>query len=132
LLRFPLNDITISNSNADPLAPVTENSKVLVVNLSTSAARFSSYRAVMAAVAAVAFAIMVSIAATHLHIGLDADEGCAVCAAFVGKLEGPSTPSLAVPPVSVYYFAGPLRIAPQVESPVLVVLPPSCGPPRFA
>ena len=132
MLRFPLIDITISNSNAHLLAPVTGNSKALVVNLSTSTPGFSSYRAVMAAVAAVAFAIMVSVAATHLHIGFDADEGCAVCAAFVGKLEGPSTPSIAVPPVSVYYFARPLRIAPQVESPALVVLPPSCGPPRFA
>ena len=102
------------------------------MNLSTSTPRFSSYRAVMAAVAAVAFAILVSVAATHLHIGLDADEGCAVCAAFVGKLEGPSAPSIAVPPVAVSYFARPIRVAPHVASLALVVLPPSCGPPRFA
>ena len=102
------------------------------MNLSTSTIRFSSYRAVIAAIAAVTFAILVSVAATHLHVGLDTDEGCAVCAAFVGKLEGPSTPAIAVPPVSVSYFAHPPRVAPQVEPLALVVLPPSCGPPRFA
>jgi hypothetical protein len=105
--------------------------KVSVVNPNKSTTRSSCYRAVIAAVAAVAFAILVSVAATHLHIGPGADEGCAVCAAFVGKLEGPSTPSIAVPPVCVSYFVGPLLVAPHLEPVALVVLPPSCGPPSF-
>ena len=52
-----------------------------------SASRHSPTRALIAAVSAVAFALLVSIAATHLHTGVDSDEACAVCAAVIGKLQ---------------------------------------------
>src|ERR1700738_3451617 len=90
------------------------------------------YRALVAAVSAVAFAILVSIAATHLHTGLDADEACAVCAAVIGKLEGPSSVPVVVAPASIPYFWRRSPGAPHVARGVRVVLPPSCGPPRFA
>jgi hypothetical protein len=89
-------------------------------------------RVLIAAVSAVAFAILVSIAATHLHTGLDSDEACAVCAAVIGKLEGPSSLPAVVPPPSIPYFWQRPPTAPHVARVVRVVLPPSCGPPRFA
>jgi hypothetical protein len=97
-----------------------------------SASRHSPARVLIAAVSAVAFAILVSIAATHLHTGLDSDEACAVCAAVIGKLEGPSSVPAAVPPPSIPYFWQRPPPAPHVARVVRVVLPPSCGPPRFA
>ena len=120
------SELECTNTSQD-----TGNGKAPIVIPSKSSTRSSSCRAVTAAVVAVAFAILVSVAATHLHIGPGADEGCAVCAAFVGKLEGPSVPSIAVPPVSVSYFVRTLVLAPHLEAVALVVLPPSCGPPRF-
>src|ERR1700674_938001 len=89
-------------------------------------------RVLIAVVSAVAFAILVSIAATHLHTGLDSDEACAVCAAVIGKLEGPSSLPAVVPPASIPYFWQRPPAAPHVARVVRVVLPPSCGPPRFA
>jgi len=53
------------------------------------------------AVAAAAFLVLVFGASTHVHLDPDGDEGCAVHMAVVGKLEGPSSPPIAVPPVSV-------------------------------
>jgi hypothetical protein len=104
----------------------------LVLTFSASTSKFSPCRAFTAALVAVAFAILVSVAATHLHVGPDADEGCAVCAAVIGKLEGPTAPPIAIPSISVAYFEHLLEIAPQVADVALVVLPPSCGPPHFA
>jgi hypothetical protein len=100
--------------------------------LVASRSKRSRCRAWVAAISAVAFAILVSIAATHLHIGLDADEACAVCAAVIGKLEGPSAPAAVVSPVGIAYLWLAPRIFLRVEQVFLVVLPPSRGPPRFA
>jgi hypothetical protein len=97
-----------------------------------SASRRLPNHVLIAAVSAVAFAILVSIAATHLHTGLDSDEACAVCAAVIGKLEGPSSVPAVVPPASIAYFWQRPPAAPHVVRVVRVVLPPSCGPPRFA
>jgi hypothetical protein len=97
-----------------------------------STLRLSLYRTIIAGVSALAFVILVSVAATHLHIGAEGDEGCAVCAAVVGKLEGPSSPAVAVAPPSVVTLSQPPQSAPRVERVVLVVLPPSCGPPSLA
>src|ERR1700730_5808251 len=99
---------------------------------SVSASRHSPAGVLTAAVSAVAFAILVSIAATHLHTGLDSDEACAVCAAVIGKLEGPSSLPAVVPPPSIPYFWQRPPAAPHVVRIDQVVLPPSCGPPRFA
>jgi hypothetical protein len=74
----------------------------------------------------------VSIAATHLHIGLDSDEACAVCAAVIGKLEGPSSLPTVVPPASIAYSWQRPPAAPHVVRIVRVALPPGCGPPRVA
>jgi hypothetical protein len=92
----------------------------------------SLYRTIVAGVSALAFVFLVSVAATHLHLGAEGDDGCAVCAAVVGKLEGPSSPTVAVAPAGVVYLEQPPQSAPRFERVVLVVLPPSCGPPSFA
>jgi hypothetical protein len=97
-----------------------------------SGSKHLPYRPLIAAVSVVAFAILVSIAATHLHTGLDSDEACAVCAAVIGKLEGPSSLPAVVPPPTTPYFWQRPPAAPHVARVVRVVLPPSCGPPRFA
>jgi hypothetical protein len=87
---------------------------------------------VIGALSAIAFAILVSVAATHLHIGPDADEACPVCAAVAGKLAGPSViPVAGIAPGIPCWLAVPPR---QHSSPLTlaVVLPPSRGPPRNA
>ncbi len=70
----------------------------------------------MLAVTAGCFALLVSVAASHLHIGPDADEACALCAAFAGKLEGPS---LSVPMVAIATVVHTVCI-----TPVARLLPP--------
>jgi hypothetical protein len=86
----------------------------------------------IAAVTAVAFAILVSVSATHLHVGADADDACALCAAFAGKLEGPVAKVPVSPRITVGYLESESQPAPQVQEAYLVVLPPSCGPPLVA
>jgi hypothetical protein len=79
-----------------------------------------------------AFALLVSVAASHLHIAADDNDGCAVCAAFAGKLEGPSTyvPTVAVVTVIHLAESAPvLRLAPPAAA---HLLPPTCGPPQRA
>jgi len=82
---------------------------------------------------AFAFAFLVSVAATHLHVGADADVSCPVCAAFGGgKLERPA-PILAVPtPMAVSGFCQGYQAFPQVSGFTPAIIPPSCGPPRLA
>ncbi len=84
---------------------------------------------VVCGLVALCFAWLASVAATHLHIGPDADDGCAVCAAVVGKVAGPSAvPTVKVSPDINYWLPiHPGRHAPAVI--LAVVLPPSCGPP---
>ena len=84
---------------------------------------------VVCALTALCFAALASLAATHLHLGPDADETCAVCAAVVGKVAGPvATPAITLGLELNYWLA----VAPR-QRPLLlafaVVLPPSCGPP---
>jgi hypothetical protein len=90
------------------------------------------YRASIAAVAAAAFLVLVFGASTHVHMDPDGDEGCAVHMAVVGKLEGPSSPPITVPPASVAYHRQQPQRAPQIARAAPVVLPPSCGPPQLA
>ncbi len=86
-------------------------------------------RRLVTAWTAMCFAVLVSIAASHLHLGADVNETCTVCAAVTGQLAGPSSASVAVPTLEIS------RWVQIVESPVpsprvrAVVLPPSCGPP---
>ncbi|HEV2978789.1 MAG TPA: hypothetical protein VG425_14510 [Casimicrobiaceae bacterium] len=82
------------------------------------------------ALTASAFALLVSVAASHLHLAPDNDEACAVCAAFAGKIEGPSTyvPTVAVATVIHVAVAAPaLRLAPPAPA---YLWPPNCGPPQ--
>lgn len=84
---------------------------------------------VVCGLTALCFAALVSLAATHLHLGVDGDEGCAVCAAVVGKVAGP----IAVPAVKLNLELN-YRLAPppshcSLPFALAVVLPPSCGPP---
>jgi hypothetical protein len=83
------------------------------------------------AITVLAFTILVSVAATHLHVGAELDDSCAICAAFgVGKLKGP-TPSVVAPvPVAITWFQLEPPSPPSLARNVVgVVLPPSCGPP---
>jgi hypothetical protein len=115
-------------------SPHTELSVVLrpfaVTVMALANRKHSVWRRISCALIALAFASLVSLAATHLHVGPDADEECAICAAVIGKLEGPVVPLIA----AIGPELGPWpRIVPK-ERPlglvVAVVLPPSCGPPH--
>ncbi len=82
------------------------------------------------ALTASAFALLVSVSASHLHLAPDNDEGCAVCAAFAGKIETPSAyvPTVAVAKVVHVAAATPvLRLAPPAPA---HLWPPNCGPPQ--
>jgi hypothetical protein len=82
------------------------------------------------ALTASAFALLVSVSASHLHFAPDSDEACAVCAAFAGKIEGPSAcvPTVAVATLIQVAVAAPvLRLAPPVPA---HLWPPNCGPPQ--
>ncbi|HTS21075.1 MAG TPA: hypothetical protein VMN79_04605 [Casimicrobiaceae bacterium] len=90
------------------------------------------YRRVVATVCAIAFAILASVAASHLHIGADQDEACAVCAAFAGKLESPVAQPPALAPVALAFWRCEVPQDAQVRHRLVVILPPSCGPPEVA
>jgi hypothetical protein len=94
--------------------------------------RRSSLQRLVCGVTAVVFAILVSVAASHLHVGADQDEACALCAAFAGKLEGTSAPPLPAPTAVAVALRVPALPQPQISSPSVVALPPSCGPPPVA
>jgi hypothetical protein len=94
--------------------------------------RISRRSRLTAAVTAIAFAILVSVAASHVHVGADADRVCAVCAAFAGKLEGPTCKVVVPHPVLVAFREREVPEAASVPRSFSVVLPPSCGPPRVA
>jgi hypothetical protein len=97
-----------------------------------SMSRKSLLRKLVTGITTLAFAVLVSVAATHLHVGADTDDGCAVCAAVIGKLEGPGSPPLVVAAASVDYVQTQFRAAPRLERSFVVVLPPACGPPYSA
>jgi hypothetical protein len=91
------------------------------------------HRLLLAALTGIAFAILVSIAASHLHVGpADPEDGCAVCLAFAGKVEGPSVQlQIPTPRVVILRVAQPAVAAGVLRS-FVVTLPPSCGPPSLA
>lgn len=84
------------------------------------------------AVTAAAFAIVVSVAASHVHAVPDEDEACAVCTAFAGKLHDSAPAQAVVRP----FFIVPLVVAalsePQRLSVAPTLPPPSRGPPVVA
>jgi hypothetical protein len=79
---------------------------------------------------AIAFTLLVSVAASHLHITPDGDEGCAVCAAFAGKIEGPSAAVPALAPASFAYTVCSTPVSRPVPATPAHLLPPTCGPPQ--
>ena len=83
------------------------------------------------AITVLAFTILVLAAATHLHVGAELDDSCAICAAFgVGKLKGPAPSVVAPVPMAVTWFQLEPPSRPSLaHNVVVVVLPPSCGPP---
>jgi hypothetical protein len=84
------------------------------------------------AVTAIAFLLLSSIAASHLHISPTGDEGCAVCAAFAGNLNAPPVDVPWTRPVD-FAFAICLAPAPAVGPPTPAhLLPPTCGPPLIS
>ena len=89
-------------------------------------------RRVIVALTAIAFAVLVSVAATHLHVGADADEGCAVCAAVAGKLAGPNAALIAKVSAEIATWLAVLPAGHSSPRLLSVVLPPSRGPPAIS
>lgn len=87
------------------------------------------WRPFVGALTILAFAALVSLAATHLHVVADDDAACAICTAVVGKVNGPSAPpALGVAPD----LGHPQPIVPNERPRALApsfVVPPSRGPP---
>lgn len=82
------------------------------------------------ALTASAFAFLVSVAASHLHLAPDADDACAVCAAFAGKIEGPSAPVPAVAVTTVIHCIRTMPAPRREPAEPAHLLPPNCGPPQ--
>jgi len=86
-------------------------------------------RAIVVALTAITFALLASLAASHLHIPPDSDHDCAVCAAFAGKLE---SPGVCVPVAPVSQVPHRVALAPAIRPAPAApthLLPPSRGPP---
>lgn len=112
----------------------TRDAPIAAMPILRRRARSTPLQQIAAAITLLAFAVLTSLAASHLHDGANPDSSCSICAAFgVGKLNGP-TPSVAVPaPVVVTWFRQERPGAPSLaHNVVVVVLPPSCGPPVVA
>lgn len=91
------------------------------------------YRALTAALTAVAFAMLVLLAATHLHVSSTDEDGCEICSAVVGQLATPGTiAALTPPPLDVGFAAPATRHSSAARRRGLNLLPPSCGPPPAA
>jgi hypothetical protein len=95
--------------------------------------RSSPLPRIAAAIVLVAFALLTSIAASHLHVGADQDQYCSLCAAFgAGKLKTPSAGGAAARPLALSYWRLEGDSDSQLAHSAPVMLPPSCGPPRIA
>lgn len=95
--------------------------------------RASPAQRIAAAIMLLAFAVLASVAASHLHVGANQDEFCSVCAAFgAGKLERTSPGISVPPPVALTSFRQEYESVSQVPRSNPVVLPPGCGPPGIA
>lgn len=88
-------------------------------------------RLVLAATAA-AFAILISLAASHLHVGPDDDEACAVCTAFADKLHDAAPPNGVVRAFVAVHLVVATLPQPQRIGVAPTLPPPSCGPPIVA
>jgi hypothetical protein len=94
--------------------------------------RHSRASALITVISAIAFALLVSVAATHLHLSPAGDSDCEICSAVAGKLSSP--PAVALAPAITFFVvfsvAAPVLI--QVVRVAPTLLPPSCGPPLTA
>jgi hypothetical protein len=89
-------------------------------------------RTLITALTAIAFAMLVSLAATHLHISGADQDGCEICTSVVGKLSTPVTIDAASPPHCVAFAAPDTTYRSAAPRRGLNLLPPSCGPPLAA
>lgn len=91
------------------------------------------FRALIAALTAVAFSMLVLLAATHLHVSSADEDGCEICSAVVGQIATPGTiAALSPPPLDVSFAAPRARYSPAARCRGVNLLPPSCGPPAVA
>jgi hypothetical protein len=111
--------------------PSTGGAKPLPLSVGPLRSRRRSWRSrCVLALTTIAFTLLVSVAASHLHLGPDADEACAVCAAFAGKIEGPSVAAPMFAPASLGYADCAHPVARPVPPAPAHLLPPTCGPPQ--
>ena len=111
--------------------PPTGGAKPLRLSVGPLRSRRRSWRSRFAlALTAIAFTLLVSVAASHLHIAPDADEACAVCAAFAGKIEGPSAALPTLAPARLVYTVCANPVSRPVPPAPAHILPPTCGPPQ--
>ena len=82
-------------------------------------------------VTATAFAILVSLAASHLQFVPD-DDACVVCTAFEDDLHEADLPQEAARPVVVVHLVVAALPQSQRLGVTPTLLPPSCGPPVVA
>jgi len=81
---------------------------------------------------ALAFAIVASIAATHLHAVPDEDAACAICTAFGGKLHDSGRAEAVCTAFLLIHPLGKVLSEPQRVGVAPTLPPPSCGPPAAA
>jgi hypothetical protein len=78
-----------------------------------------------------AFAILVSVASSHLHIVPYDDDGCVVCTALEDNLHESDSPRDAPPVVLVHLVVAALPESQRLGA-TPTLSPPSCGPPVVA
>jgi len=90
---------------------------------------FRRSRSLIATLTAIAFALLVSLAALHVHTTEADQDGCAICTAVIGKVSGPPPVVAALPPVFTAFVVADTCDAPAAPRRAQNLLPPSCGPP---
>ena len=106
--------------------------RCLRMSCSTSKRRPLLLTRLVLAVTAAAFAILVSLAGSHLHVGPDDDEACAVCTAFADKLHDAAPPNGVVRAFVAVHLVVATLPQPQRIGVAPTLPPPSCGPPIVA
>jgi len=96
------------------------------------ATRASRMRVLITLAVGLAFLLLVSVSAAHIHFKAVDEDGCSICAVVVGGLHSPPALQIAPPPrlpplatrahVDTTFIGGTLQAA----------RPPSCGPPKSA
>jgi hypothetical protein len=98
----------------------------------TSKGRRLLFARLVLALTAAAFAIVVSVAASHVHVVPDEDNACSVCTAFDGKLHDGDPAQAAAHPFLLPHLVVATLPEPQRPGLAPTLTPPSCGPPVVA